>query len=290
MRKPLALLAVVTLALSLAAPADAARAKRYSISLGPSPSGTASTYNDTSLDLSSSTAPKNTRTTIRGKLKGGKVKGKRVAVYATNLSTQSRTRVSLGSAKVDGKGYFTKAFVPTSGRAGVYRIDLVKAAGAGRTATTKSFTIRVFEFVSLARFFDAAASTGTIETVNRETAGGTKWGETYALTGDATAVYAIAGYRCFFFNLKIGVSDVNLKDTTGTYRVYQPSQTIFGTTTSQGSYDEPTKAQGKSVRGNESFMISVSGTDARGAGTRFVLGNPKISCTYPTAVAAAPGA
>ncbi len=285
MRKVFIVMSVAVLALGLFSPAEAGHRRSFSISLNPAPAGTQPTYNDTSLDLSSSTAPKNTFTTIRAKVRGGKVAGRKVTIYATNMNSVARERRSLGTAKIARNGYVSKRFAPAKGHAGTYKIEIVKGSGGGYRAKTKTFYIRTFEFVSLARFFDAAASTGRIETVNRETVQSTKWGESYALHGGATAVYTIQGYKCFFFNLKIGLSDT-LSYGDGSYTVSQPARGLImaGAKTQGSTYDEPTKTQGKSVRANEPFVISIAGTER----ARFVLGNPKISCTYPTNLAPTP--
>lgn len=290
MRKLLVLIAVAAMAFGLFSPAEAAKAKSVSISLNPSPSGKASTYNDTSLDLSSSIAPKNTFTTIRAKVKakGGKLAGKKVTVYATNMNSAAKQRVSLGSAKIAKNGYITKRFTPGSGHGGTYKIEIVKKAGGGYKAKTKTFNIRVFEFVSLATFYDAAASTpGLVSAAPMEKVGsGSKdyWSDSYALQGPGTAVYDIQGYQCFFFNLKIGVS-VNSR-TGGSYTVAQPGggTIMAGTKAVGGGFDEPTKDQGKSIRSDLPMTVTIAGDQ----GTRFILGNPKISCTIPTRLAAAP--
>lgn len=286
MRKVLVLIGVAVLTLSLFSPAEAARKKSFSISLNPAPSGTATKYNDTSLDLSSSSAPKNTFTTIRGKVKGGKVAGKSVRVYATNMNSQSRKRTSLGTAKISRSGYFTKRFTPRAGHAGTYKIEIVKKAGGGRRTKTKTFYIRVFEFMSLDRFYDAAASTPELITrfnsETRESVAGVRWTESYGLADGARVVYDIRGFRCFYFNLKIGVSDTT--EGRGSYRVYQPGRgTIMSDSMKAGeTAKEPGKDRGKSIRATEPLLVTVAASE----GTRFVLGNPKISCTMPTRIAA----
>lgn len=285
MRKFFVLIAVAVLAVGLFSPAEAAKKKSVSISLNPAPGGTQSTYNDTSLDLSSSSAPKNTFTTIRAKVKGkgGRLAGKKVTVYATNMNSAARQRVSLGSAKIAKSGYITKRFNPGSGEGGTYKIEIVKKAGGGYKAKTKTFYIRTFEFVSLATFYDAAASTpGFVTSSPMERVGsGSKdyWSDSYALQGPGSAVYDVQGYKCFFFNLKIGVSATRGAEG-GSYSLSQPSRGVImgGSKTPGSGFDEPTKDQGKNISPTEPITISVAGSQA----TRFVLGNPKISCTFPT--------
>lgn len=294
MRKLLVLLAVAVVGLGLLSPAEAASGKKktYAVSLSPSPSGTQTRYNDTSLDLSSAHGPAHGRTTIRGKLRGGKVVGKKVSVYATNMHSQARQRVRLGSARVGKGGYFTKSFTPSQGHAGTYKIEIVKRAGSGYKARTKVFYIRVFEWVSLSSFYRPAASTGDVSPADKEQTGtGTnpneRWSTAYALTGDATAVFDFTGYRCMRFNLKLALSQ---RSPVGeaTYRVSQPGRGIMaGSLTTGGTYVEPTRAQSENIDPNAPFAVTVADT-AAGADARTILGLPKVACMWPYKVAAAP--
>lgn len=143
MRKLVVLLAASVMVFGTFSPADAASKKRFSVSLTPSPSATQPTYNDTSFSLASSRT-KNIRTTIRGKVSGARVKGKKVHLYATNVSTPVRQRTYLGSARISSKGYFRKSFTPKNRQAGTYKIEVVKKAGNGLRGKTRTFYIRVY--------------------------------------------------------------------------------------------------------------------------------------------------
>ncbi|KAA1380222.1 hypothetical protein [Aeromicrobium fastidiosum] len=292
MRKIFVLLAAAVVVLGLFSPAEAARKKSFGVSLSPTPSGTQKTYNDTSLDLSSAHGEAHGRTTIRGRVKGGKVVGKKVQVYATNMHSASRTRTSLGSARIGKGGVFTKAFKPANGHAGTYKIEVVKSAGGGRKAKVKTFSIRVYEWVSLSSFYQPAASTGSVTVADKEQTGsGTnpneRWSTAYALTGDSTAVFSFAGYRCMRFNLKLALSQVS-RVGDASYQVSQPGRGIMaGALTKGGAYAEPTRAQSENIDPNAPFTVSVTDAEA-GADARTILGLPKVACMWPYKVAAAP--
>lgn len=139
MRKPLIFITTSVLVFGMFSPAEAGSRHRYSVSLTPTPSASQTTYNVTSLQPASSKS----RTTIRGKVTGGRVEGKTVRIYATHMDTRPRKKAYVGAARINAKGYFRKTFSPKGGRAGTYKIDVVKKGGNGRRAGSKSFYIRV---------------------------------------------------------------------------------------------------------------------------------------------------
>lgn len=295
MRKSLVLLAAAVVVLGLFSPAEAAKKsskKSFNVSLSPAPSGTQKKYNDTSLDLSSAHGAAHGATTIRGKVKGGKVSGTKVRIYATNMHSQARQRRSLGSARIGRGGYFTKSFSPDKGHAGTYKIEVVKAAGGGRKARTKTFYIRVFEWVSLSSFHSAAASTGDVSVADKEQTGSganpnERWSTAYALTGQTTAVFDFRGYRCMRFNLKLALSQTT-RVGDATYQVSQPGRSIMAGAISRSSaYVEPTRAESENIDPNALFSVSVDDA-AAGADARTILGLPKVACMWPYKVAAAP--
>nr|MCW2727255.1 hypothetical protein [Aeromicrobium sp.] len=287
MRKLIVILAAVVISLGLFSPAEAKKSsnKSYSVSLSPKPTGTQRTYNDTSLDLTSSNAPINTRTTIRGKVKGGKVKGKKVNIYVTNMHSQAKRRQYFGSARVNKKGYFSKKFAPKKGYAGTYKIEVVKKAGSGRSAKVKTFYIRVNEWVSLSRFHDAAASTpGGVVRADKEPVGprtSERWSTSYAIAGGSTAVFNFSGFRCSRFNLKVGVSQSSAVGST-TYSIGQPDRVLMSGAKS-GGFDEPSRSTSERINPNLPFTVSNTGD----ASSRMILGNPKAACMMPYKVAPA---
>lgn len=288
MRKIFIVLAAVVVSLSLFTPAQAAKksSKSYSVSLSPRPSGTQRTYNDTSLDLTSSNAPVNTRTTIRGKVKGGHVKGKKVAIYTTNMHSAAKKRTYLGSAKIGKGGYFKKKFSPDKGHAGTYKIEVVKKAGSGRAAKVKTFYIRVYEFVSLERFYDAAASSPGVARADKEPVGSRtneRWSVSYALAGGQTAAFNFSGYRCIRFNLKVGVS-INSAAGSTTYAIGQPDRGLMsGAKSKGGGFDEPSRSTSEHINPNLPFTVTNTGDPS----SRLILGLPKIACMMPYKVAPA---
>jgi hypothetical protein len=289
-RKFLVLLIATVVALGLFSPAEAAKkksSKSFSVSLSPRPSGTQKTYNDTSLDLTSSNAPVNTRTTIRGKVKGGHVTGKRVYIYTTNMHSQARKRHYFGSARIGKGGYFSKKFAPEKGFAGTYKIEIVKKAGGGRREKVKTFYIRVYEWVSLERFHDAAASTpGGVVRADKEPVGprtNERWSISYALAGGSTAAFNFSGFRCIRFNLKLGVSQASAGDTAS-YTVAQPDRVLMtGTKSKGGGFDEPSRSTSEHINANLPFTVTNTGDPS----SRLILGLPKAACMMPYKVTAA---
>jgi hypothetical protein len=282
-RKLLVLLVALFVALGVFSPAEAAKKsskKSFSVSLSPKPTGTQKKFNDTSLDLTSSTAPVNTFTTIRGKVKGGKVKGKKVAIYATNMHSQARKRTYLGSAQIGKGGYFSKRFAPDKGHAGTYKIQVVKKASGGRKAKIKTFYIRVYEWVSLERFHRPGSSSPNVVRADKEPVGtrtNERWSISYALAGGSTAAFDFSGFRCIRFNLKVGVSQSS-PGSTASYTVAQPDRTLMaGTKVKGGGFDEPTRSTSEHVNPNLPFTVTNTGDPS----SRMILGLPKVACMMP---------
>lgn len=294
--------------LAMLVPAEAAR-KKYRVTLSPAPKISAPRYNDAMLDLSSSTAPTNTFTTIRAKVSGGRVKGRTVKVYATNTNRSPVVRRSLGTARLSSKGYVTKRFDPGVGNAGVYRIDIVKPRGNGRKAATRSFTIRVLEFVPMELFYDAAASNPdptrtppavSLAAVGEETrvapeTGGEAgyWRTGFTIGHGGTAVFRIDGFSCYRYLFKLGVSMRSPADRAvfdvrqGGRALISATMTRYGAPGYAGpSFVEPDRVQSEGVHGySEPLTVTVAGASGIDAATdatvRAVVGRPRLSCAYP---------
>lgn len=307
-RSTVVVAAAVAIVLAMLTPAEAVpqRAARYKISLSPAPKIAAPRYNDSMLDLSSSTAPANTFTTIRAKVSGGRVKGRTVKIYATNTNRSPVVRRSLGTARLSSKGYFTKRFNPGVGNAGVYRIDIVKPRSNGRKAATRSFSIRVLEFVPMELFYDAAASnpdpTRTppavrLATVGEETRvaperGGEAgyWRTGFTVGHRGTAVFRPAGFSCYRYLFKLGVSMTSAGDRAR-FDVRQAGRPLMAATMTRygspgytgPSFVEPSRAQSQGIDGrNEPLTVTVTGVDpVADADVRGVMGRPRLSCAYP---------
>jgi hypothetical protein len=262
MRKTLAALATIAL---VAAPMTSAEAaSRYRVSAGVS---------DNKLDLTSHDGS-NRSTHIKGRVKGGKVGGKKVYLYASNTSARNQKYRYIGSDRLSSSGRFDKKWKPRDG--GNYRIKVVKKSGNSRRAGQDLTRVYVYKFVNLAYFF--AGGAGVTRPDKAGTVGGQYWSTSYEIPAGSSATFATQGYSCFRINFKIGVSD--RVGGSGSYRVSQGTRVIKEGTLSRGDrFVEPTKTETKRMRAGQPVVVSVSGTS-------FVLGNPKAACTYPTRTAA----
>lgn len=257
------LAALATLAL-VAAPMTAAEAaSTYRVSAGVS---------DNKLDLTSHDGS-NRSTHIKGRVKGGKVAGKKVYIYASNTSARDQRYRYIGSDKLSSSGRFDKKWKPKDG--GNYRIKVVKKASSGKRAGEDLTRVYVFKFVTLAHHFAGGAG---VERRDRDgRVGGHYWLTSYEIPAGSSATFATQGYSCFRINFKIGVSD--RVGGSGSYRISQGGRTIKAGSLSRGDrYVEPTKRESKRMRAGDPVVVTASGTS-------FVLGNPKAACTYPTRTA-----
>jgi hypothetical protein len=281
MRKILIVIAAVAVSVGLFSPAEAAQ-KKFRVT----------GYSDNrKMDLDSSTGGNRT-TTIKGRVTGARVKGKKVSFYATNTHAAAQKRRYIGSATLNKKGRFAKKFAPSEG--GSYRIEIVKKAGGGRAAGSKTIIAHAYEWPSLSKFYDAAASNpdparplvaraDKEQTGNGRDASG-RWSTSYAIQGTGSAVFTTGGYNCWRFNLKLAISQSS-PASTGTFQISQGSRVLARQTMSKGDrYWEPSRTLSERFDANQPFVVSVSSEAGAADPTavRFVLGNPKASCTYPS--------
>ncbi len=212
-------------------------------------------------------------TRIKGKVKGGPVKGKKVNIYVTNLNTVQKKRKYLTSAKLSASGKYSKKWKPRIG--GEYRIEVVMKAGNGRAEGKDAARLLVFHWPDLRDLL--GRTSGVVERVNREPATGAYWRQTLAMQGGSKAVFDTAGYHCFRVNFKIGVSKKS-KGRKGTFRVSQGSKVLVKKTMKKGQrYYQLPKSKQRKMRAGQPLVFSISGP----SNVRFVLGNPKALCTYP---------
>ncbi|MCW2839875.1 MAG: hypothetical protein JWR55_1358 [Aeromicrobium sp.] len=278
MRKFFIVLAALAVAIGVFSPAEAAK-KKFSVS----------GYADNrKMDLDSSTGGNRT-TKIKGKVRGGKLKGKTVAFYATNTHTAAQKRHYIGSAKLSSKGGYSKLFRPSEG--GTYRIEIVKKAGGGRAAGTKTITVRAYEWPILSHFHDPAASTLTSRADKEQTGTGRssteRWSTSYAIQGTGSAVFNTGGYDCWRFNLKLAISQ-DSRASTGTFQISQGATVLARQTMSKGDrYWEPSRSLSERFHPEQPFVVSIFPEDGAADPTavRFILGNPKASCTFPSKTA-----
>jgi hypothetical protein len=260
-------LATAALVLTPLTAADAA--SRYKVSAGVS---------DRSLDLTSHDGS-NRSTVIKGTVRGGKVKGKKVYIYASNTSARQQGFRYIGSDRLSSSGRFAKTWKPKDG--GSYVIKVVKRKGSGRSQGTDSTRVNVFQFVSLTEFYDNdPAKASSVRRVDKAgSIGGQNWSRAYEIDSGSSAVFTTQGYRCFRINFKIGVSDAARPGSSGSYAVTQGGRTIASGSHAQGQrFVEPTSTEAKRMRADQPVVVTVSGAP-------FVLGLPKAACTYPTRTA-----
>ncbi|MET0930149.1 MAG: hypothetical protein ABWX74_11555 [Aeromicrobium sp.] len=230
---------------------------------------------DDKLDLTSHDGS-NRSTRIKGKVSGGKVKGQKVYLYASNTSARNQSYTYIGSDKLSSSGRFDTKWKPKDG--GTYLIKAVKRAGSGRAEGSDRTRVYVYRFTNLAKF-DANAANPAVRRVDKAgSVRGQNWSTAYEIDPGTTATFTTQGYYCFRINFKIGVSDRT--GGSGSYRIHQGGRTIKQGTLSRGDrFVEPTKTETKRMRAGQPVSIDVTGTT-------FVLGNPKAACTYPARTAA----
>lgn len=270
MRTTLAALAVTSLVaapLTLTVTAAEAAPSRYSVSAGSS---------DKTLDLTSDDGTNRT-TVIKGRVRGGSVKGKKVYLYAANTSARNQSFRYIGSDRLSSSGRFAKEWKPRDG--GSYVVKVVKRKGSGRAQGTGTTRVNVFQFVSLSNFYVAdPANAATVGRVDKAgSIAGQNWSTAYQIQPGATATFATQGYRCLRINFKIGVADASRAGASGSFRVAQGSRSILSGTHAKGqSFIQPSTSRQKRMVADRPVTVSVAG-DAP-----FVLGLPKAACTYPT--------
>lgn len=264
MRTTILLLATAALVVAPLTSAEAASAYRVSAS-----------SSDNKLDLTSHDGS-NRSTRIKGTVKGGKVKGQKVYLYASNTSARNQAYKYIGSDKISSSGRFDKKWKPKDG--GNYLVKAVKRQGNGRAEGSDLTRVYVFRYTNLAKF---DANTGNTAVSRVDKAGsvrGQNWSTAYEIAPGGTATFTTQGYSCFRINFKIGVADrVN---GSGSYRISVGGKTIKRGTLSSGQrFVEPTKSETKRMRSGQPVRVAVTGTT-------FVLGNPKAACTFPNRTAA----
>lgn len=293
MRKLLVLIAFSALLASGVTPAEAASS--YRIRLDPAPKVKPKHgYNDISLDLTEGGKKSNRSTKIRGRVSGGKVKGQRVTIYATNTNLANPRRKKLGTARLSSKGVFTKRFAPKRNHAGRYKIEIVKAARGRTAARTKTLYVNAYQFVDMKHFYDGStpsARAGLVGASNRERfANGIYYRQAYFATGGSEIVFKTAGYNCMAMLFKTGISYRGSR-VGGTFSVVLRSgssnKTLVPSTTmkrGQRLY-EPKKRTQKRMSATRNFVFRVAATSAvtDQRDLRYVLGRPRVACTYPLA-------
>lgn len=237
----------------------------------PSRYRVSATSTDDKLDLTSHDGS-NRSTRIKGRVTGGKVRGKEVYLYASNTSARNQQFRYIGSDRLSSAGRFDKRWKPKDG--GTYLVKVVKRRGSGRAEGVDLTRVYVYKFTNLARFDANGGNPGVRRVDKAGRVRGQNWSTAYEIDGGTTATFSTQGYACFRINFKIGVSDA--ARGSGSYRIRQGGTTIKRGTLSHGDrFVEPTKTQTKRMRAGRPVSVDVTGT-------RFILGNPKAACTYPS--------
>ncbi|NRQ48882.1 hypothetical protein [Aeromicrobium stalagmiti] len=289
MRKALIALAGATVLLGLFSPAEAAT-RTYSIVLNPAPAGKtdpAKSYNDTALDVSEDTDDGRQKTRIKGYVKRGKVASTgTVKIYATNTSTNAKTRKLLGSVTLSKSGYFTRTFDPGHDNAGIYKIEIVKGGGSGYATTTKTFHIRVFQFVEAMNEY-VPGQPGVTYVQDAIPAYGTKYDQSYLVDGGSTVEFDFTGYTCLQFNFKMtrasnATTDGEFAVSLGSTFFVPQWQPLYGE-----QYTAPSSVQKLMTSGGK-LRFAVKAHDDMDGQTvddnqqvTMILGRPMVSCTYP---------
>jgi len=265
MRSVLVPLTVAALAVTPMASAEAA----------PSGYKVTTVSSDKTLDLTSDDGTNRT-TVIKGKVSGGRVKGQKVYLYASNTSAKDQTFRYLGSDRLSSSGRFAKRWKPKDG--GSYVVNVVKRAGNGRAEGSDSTRVNVFQFVTLTKFYDGdPAKAAVVRRVDKAgSIRGQNWSKAYEIAPGTSAVFTTQGYRCLRINLKIGVADSARSGGSGSFKVTQGGRTILSGTHRKGQrHVQPSTRQQKRMRADQPVVVTVSGS------APFVLGLPKAACTFP---------
>lgn len=292
-RKLLVLIAFSALLASGVTPAQAASSDKIRLDPAPKikPKGR---YNDISLDLTEGGKKSNRSTTIRGRISGGNVKGQRVTIYATNTNLANPRRTKLGTVRLSSKGVFTKRFAPRRNHAGRYKIEIVKPARGRTPARTRTLYINAYQFVDMKHFYDAgtpSAQAGLVGPSNRERfANGTYYRQAFFANGGSEIVFNTAGYNCIAMLFKTGISYERSR-VGGTFSVVLRSSAGEVTLVPRRSMDrgqrlyEPSKRIQKRMRASRNFVFRVDASSAVSdqRELRYVLGRPRVACTYPLA-------
>ena len=239
-----------------------------------------------------------TKVTVSGRVTGGPVKGRSVAITAVNTNDSFRS-LYLGTAKLSSSGRFSKGFVPPRG--GRWTFKVVKAAvGSHRRATSSTRYVDAFQWALFHEFptglnlptadTDLVQHFGTDDpreaTATEKPDAGYRGFHfsTYAIQGGGTLVVDTRGYRCKKMLIAVGVSERSPADA-GTISVTQGSRTLFtkymrkGDSTFESSKDDAVR---NSVIPQYVLRIGVAAPAVNAPNPRFVLGNGRAFCTFPS--------
>jgi hypothetical protein len=234
--------------------------------------------------------------TIHGTVSGGPVKGKTVKIYRVNQSGQDHTKVHVHNVTLPSTGKYSTTDHPPLG--GHYIYSAEKAASTGTVVATHHLDAYQFDFASV--FYQNGAynlpqpsgdfvkvqQTGQLFQTTPNGSDKGHYSGAYSIKGGGTLGFHSIGNRCKGVTFHIGVSnDIPLdNDIPYRYTVYKGTTAVFTHTMHQGDpvyqvNSTDRKKFGEQVADGD-FRIKVDAA-AGDDNPLFVVGLPKIACTYP---------
>jgi hypothetical protein len=161
----------------------------------------------------------------------------------------------------------------------------VKGGSRGYATTTRTVTVRVFQFVEALNGFDPGQP-GVTPRWNAPPAYGTMHHQSYVVQGGATAEFDFTGHACLQLNFRMARSADATVD--GRFTVTLDGRTLVPWTTLDGRQYLPAKAVQKQMTAGGRLRFTVEAYDDGDESTTddnrkvaMVLGRPMVSCTYP---------
>lgn len=282
MRKLPVVLSVISLALvsSTFVPAEAASQYRVSVSVSPRALDVAPNHSE--------------RAKISGRVTGGSVAGKKVRLYATNTSSSSRTRSSIGTVTLSSSGTFSRSYRPANG--GTYKIEAVIATSGSTKGATKAAYLTALEWAYLYEFYHRGADnkpaddwSDLITGVNKdrdEKIAGAKDGHPegyFTIESGGTAVFDLRGYKCEKLTYELGISNRTSDGESyrGRVNITQGDKTLLSTRYMKRGQDAyiPGKSTRDKLVPTRKVEVAALSYPAK---ARFVLANAKAFCAFPS--------
>jgi hypothetical protein len=279
----------------LTAASVASASTHYSITIGVTPD-----------DFDTSPGHEHDKVTIHGTVSGGPVSGKSVHIYRVNTTAPSydptKAPTDLGTTKLSSSGKYSMTDHPPRGGYWIY--TATKSASGGNA--TKTHHLWVYQWDSMGVFYDDGAlnlpdadtnlvghqKTGLPSAAKLQgTPNGSdkgRYDDAYWVDGGGSLVINSVGNRCKGVTFHIGVSAKHEDEVDNSinfkYTVYKGEKAVFSHRMHQG---DPmyvmTQADRKSFgeqNADGNFRLKVDAVEGQDK-LRFVVGTPKIACTYP---------
>lgn len=234
---------------------------------------------------------------ISGRVKRGPVKGKSVRIYATNTNDPKYAKNTyVGKAKLSKKGKFSKRVKPPRGGRWQYKVVIAKS---GRyKSKSKIATVDAFHWTNFSELRSTQGIPGIewqygadrdVSGPNRNGLEGSRWTNQLAMFGGSAVTFPTKAYRCRKVTVKVGVSDETPDESqTGTFQLVQngAAKASFTMTKNQTPFDgsgsdSRAKKFRDSVTDKRDMTLRVLST-APNPQVKFIIGNPKAFCTFPS--------